>query len=77
LAYADEVNHEYGITLTKKENLSKADVLIIAVAHQEFGDLLRGENLFNFVNPGALVFDFKKLLKKEEVEKCGCEYFTL
>jgi len=77
MAYADEVKHEYKIELIKEDDLPKADVLIIAVAHDEFKKLFFANNLARFVNPGGLVVDIKKILVQNEVEKEGYQYLTL
>lgn len=75
LAYEDEVAHEYDLKLTKKENLSVADLLFVVVAHDNFKeDLL---DLKKFLKPGGLVVDIKNILDKNIVISAGFNYWTL
>ncbi|MFH0857437.1 MAG: nucleotide sugar dehydrogenase [Candidatus Magasanikbacteria bacterium] len=72
-----DVKHEYGIELVKREDLPKADTLIIAVAHDEFKnmsvsdlkELMNHDNLF--------LVDIKRLYNKEKIEAEGIQYWTL
>lgn len=75
-AYPDEVLSEYGIALSGREDLPRADVLIISVGH----DILKEEfkkDLSVFVNPGALIVDIKGVLAHDDVERMGYHYWSL
>ena len=76
LAYADEVEYEYKIKLVGKDSLPKADLLVIAVAHDEFKSIL-GDQLDAIINPGAIIFDIKNILNRKEIESKGYKYWTL
>jgi len=76
LAYHDEVEHEYGISLCEQNDLQSSDLVVIAVAHLDFKDLVLN-NLNNIAKPGSFIFDIKKILSKEAVEKKGYKYWTL
>ena len=76
LAYEDEVEHEYKIKLIKRSEIQPADLLVVAVAHDEFKNIL-SEDLSKLTKPGAMVFDYKRILDKVVVEGKGYRYFTL
>lgn len=75
VADEQEVAREYGIKLAA-ENFAKADVMIIAVAHDISKNLFI-KKLSNYLNAGALVVDIKHILNKNDVEKLGFNYWTL
>lgn len=75
LAYEDEVQHEYNLKLSKKEDLELVDILFIVVAHDNFKDDLKDVN--HFLKPGGLVVDIKNILNKGEIISQGFNYWTL
>ncbi|MFN8769326.1 MAG: nucleotide sugar dehydrogenase [Neisseriaceae bacterium] len=70
VAYSDEANHEYGITLTNWNELPKANLLIIAVGHKYFKEIGL-DKLLEKVEPNAVIFDVKSILPKDEVINRG------
>lgn len=77
LADKEEVRREYGIELVDKQDLPKADTLIVAVAHDEFKNMSL-EELRAFMNDkNLLLVDIKRLYNREEVEKQGIKYWAL
>ncbi len=65
IADAPELMHEYGIALTPKDDLKKAQAIILAVSHQEYV-----ENGWAYVSElleqnGGVVFDVKGVLNRE------------
>lgn len=62
-ASAEEVKHEYGINLINKINDEDYSLIILAVAHKEFGQLQLESHL---VQDGVL-YDVKAFLPKEKV----------
>jgi UDP-N-acetyl-D-galactosamine dehydrogenase len=75
LALADEVHHEYGLTLTKLDDLKPAGCLILAVSHSEYMDM--PESTFEkLLKPGGAFFDLKAGYKKSN-RKDKYEYWTL
>ena len=76
LAYKDEVAVEYGIELSDRSALPRADVLIIGVDH----DILKRElkdSFSSFLNPSALVIDIKRVLARRDIEHAGYHYWSL
>lgn len=64
-ATSEEVHHEYGIDLIKKEDEipSKYDAVIVAVSHKEFKIM----DLARFCKNDCIIFDVKATLPKEKV----------
>jgi UDP-N-acetyl-D-galactosamine dehydrogenase len=62
-ADAEEVQHEYQITLLDKIT-KQYDGILLAVKHDKFKDLL----LENYRKPNTVVYDIKAFLAKEEVD---------
>lgn len=68
---------EYGIRLTKKEDLPKADTLIVAVSHDEFKRLTSAEIRARMNHEDLLLVDVKHIYKKDDIEKEGIAYWSL
>ncbi len=80
--WADEKDamHEYGITLTKFEEVQDADCVIVAVAHDEFKALGLDDikKLFKSCADGEKVLvDVKGLYKVSELNASGMKYWRL
>jgi UDP-N-acetyl-D-glucosamine/UDP-N-acetyl-D-galactosamine dehydrogenase len=75
-ADAAEVAHEYGLTLTAKENLPKADALIVAVSHHEFAKLIPSEAA-SLVQAGGVVIDVKSVLTPVDYQAAGFSFWRL
>lgn len=72
--------HEYGVTLTKLEDVKDADCVIVAVAHNEFRALSLNEIKALFVNSPddeKVLIDVKGLYKVSELEASGMKYWRL
>lgn len=76
VARAEDVKHEYGIEVVEKASLPKADVLIVAVPHDEFKRMSPTE-IQSQLNPGGMLVDVKHIYKKEEIENLGIKYWSL
>ena len=64
---ADEVAHEYGLSLTDEPKHNHYDAVILAVAHQQFKEL-GAENIRAFGKTQKhVLYDLKYILPKEEV----------
>ncbi|MBP9743158.1 MAG: nucleotide sugar dehydrogenase [Burkholderiales bacterium] len=61
-----EALDEYGINLVTWEELPRTDLLIVAVAHLEYKDMDLSK-LLAIANVGAVIFDVKSILPKEEI----------
>lgn len=76
-----ETFHEYGLMLEPLTNITAADCLIFAVAHQEFQDL--DLNLIEkFFNPQLpqherIIIDVKSILNKSDILSKGYSYWNL
>lgn len=71
---------EYGVTLTKLENVQDADCVIVAVAHNEFKNISfdRLSKLFkNVPQRQKVLIDVKGLYSIKELEKSGLIYWRL
>lgn len=61
-ASSSEVQHEYGISITKKlDNSVNYGAVILAVAHNEFVEV----DFQSFKNKGAIIYDVKGILPRE------------
>ena len=75
-----EAMHEYGVKITKLEDVKDADCIIVAVAHNEFKALCLEEikKLFKACDDSEKVLiDVKGLYKISELQKCGIKYWRL
>ncbi len=75
-----EAMHEYGIELTKLEDVSEADCIIVAVAHNEFRTLNLNDikKLFKVNGDDEKVLvDVKGLYRIEELKASGMRYWRL
>ena len=66
--------HEYGVTLTKIEDINDADCVIVAVAHNEFKEMSIDyiKKLYkNSKNDEKVLIDVKGLYKIEDLEASG------
>jgi len=81
IANANEALHEYGVKLTRLEDVTDADCLIIAVAHDEFKKLdIDGINKMfkiDLYNNEKVLIDVKGLLNKSQVVGYGFKYWSL
>lgn len=72
--------HEYGVTLTKMEDVKDADCVIVAVAHKEFKALSLDDikGLFKPCDDAEKVLiDVKGLYKVSELKASGMKYWRL
>lgn len=75
-----EAMHEYGIELTKLEDVSEADCVIVAVAHNEFRTLNLNDikKLFKVnADDEKVLVDVKGLYRIEELKASGMRYWRL
>ncbi|PIR77584.1 MAG: hypothetical protein COU30_01645, partial [Candidatus Magasanikbacteria bacterium CG10_big_fil_rev_8_21_14_0_10_38_6] len=72
-----EVAHEYGFSLTEKDALPKADLLVVGVAHDEFASL-DPHTVQAFTNGhSCLLADIKHLYNRQDIEDVGLAYWSL
>jgi UDP-N-acetyl-D-galactosamine dehydrogenase len=74
-AEADEVAHEYGLTLSSLEAFSGLDALVLAVSHREYREMA-AEALFGMLKPGGLLVDVKSCIPRSHVPE-GIAYWSL
>ena len=79
-ASARDAMHEYGVQLTKIEDVKDADCVIVAVAHNEFKALSLADvkSLFKNSRDGEKVLiDVKGLYKVDELKQSGMQWWRL
>ena len=79
-ASESDAMHEYGVTLTKLEDVKEADCVIVAVAHNEFKAMTLDniKKLFKVCNDGEKVLiDVKGLYDLTQLQACGMKYWRL
>lgn len=71
--------NEYGIVLTKLEDVHDADCVIVAVAHNEFRDLTLDEmkKFFKQEAGEKVIIDVKGLYKIDDLNKSGLSWWRL
>lgn len=72
--------HEYGVTLTKMEDVADADCVIVAVAHNEFKELSLDviKKLYReSADEEKVLIDVKGLYKVEELKGTGMQWWRL
>ena len=80
IADKGEAMHEYGVSLTDVDNIRNIDVIIIAVAHNEYVRMSMADfdRMFAPVdNNQKIIADVKGILDKNEIEKLGYSYWRL
>jgi len=76
VASASQARAEYGIDLEDWAALPRADALILAVAHKEFGRRGAGDFLGKLA-PGGCVLDVKGVLDLDALRRGGCTCWRL
>ncbi len=72
--------HEYGVTLTKLDDVSEADCIIVAVAHNEFKNIEINniKALYkNVPDSDKVLIDVKGIYSVNELKKSGLNYWRL
>ena len=72
--------HEYGVTLTKLEDVKNADCLIVAVGHNEFRSMstMQLKKLFRDVpDEEKVLIDVKSLYRLDELKASGMRFWRL
>jgi UDP-N-acetyl-D-galactosamine dehydrogenase len=72
--------HEYGVTLTRLEEVKEADCVIVAVAHNEFKQMSINaiKGLFkDCADEEKVLLDIKGLYSVAELEKSGMRFWRL
>jgi len=72
--------HEYGVKLTRLEDVRDADCVIVAVAHNEFRALAINDlkKLYRECDDGEkVIIDVKGIYKISELKECGMKYWRL
>ncbi len=77
LADKDEVNHEYSITLTEEEKLPKADLLIAAVAHDQYRSKTASDIKSSLKDENSILADIKQIYSKYDMINQGINYWSL
>ncbi len=75
LAEPAEAHHEYGVTLSKREDLKDIDGLIVAVSHSEYVEAGL-DSLAGMLRPKAPIIDVKSIFAPESTPE-GHAYWSL
>jgi UDP-N-acetyl-D-galactosamine dehydrogenase len=75
LANPAEATHEYGLKLSRLEELASLDALVFAVAHKEYAQMGQSK-LLACVRDGGVVIDVKSMLDPSKVER-GLHFWSL
>lgn len=70
------VEKEYKINIDENKNNEKVDVLVVAVAHDQYKNM-SNEEILDYLNENKIVFDIKNILNKEELIEHGIDYWRL
>lgn len=73
----DEVAHEYKLSLTKLEDLTPVDAVIVAVGHNEYRSIELAKLKTLLKGDGPLLVDVKALFDRELAKKMGFTVFRL
>lgn len=76
VADVNEAHHEYGLSLTNWEHLPKASAIVMAVAHDEFGEK-HVDDLTSKLKPGGVFIDVKSKCDVSELEAKGFSVWRL
>ena len=76
LADPEHARHEYGVNLVSWDELSPADVVVVAVAHREFQDMLPGDLLAK-LQSGGLFVDIKSAFQATAIAEAGFRLWRL
>ena len=71
-----DVKTEFGVTLSKLEDITEADCVILAVAHNEFR-AMGLEKVKQLMKDNAVLIDVKGLYKVDELEESGLVWWRL
>ena len=77
LADKQELKLEYNIELCDKNDLPKADALIVAVVHDEFVNLSEQDLIDKMNGTGSLLVDIKGVYNQDNIKKLGMKYWVL
>lgn len=78
LAMAEEVSHEYGIKLSKPNEMKPANALILAVGHNDYKNYSASDLVSNYtVGENAVVIGIRSHLTKSDFDKINIENWFL
>jgi UDP-N-acetyl-D-glucosamine/UDP-N-acetyl-D-galactosamine dehydrogenase len=69
LADPEDVSHEYGLTLTKWEDIKQADAMILAVAHDFYIQNNFIAQIINKLENPKLIIDIKSVLDRAALSR--------
>ena len=72
----EEAMHEYGVRLIPYDDLPRADAIVAAVAHREFGELAMEDLCKKLVKGGAFI-DVKAAFDLNALKAAGCRVWRL
>jgi UDP-N-acetyl-D-glucosamine/UDP-N-acetyl-D-galactosamine dehydrogenase len=76
MADPEEVRHEYGIEMTRWEDLQPADAVLVAVAHSEYKKLCACE-MKRLSRQNPVLIDVKGIYAPEQMQDAGIHFWRL
>ena len=77
VAEASEVEREYGIKMSKLEELNELDAIIVAVSHSEYRKMPLSNLLELYKDENRIIIDIKSIVDKNEAKKNNVAYWSL
>ena len=69
--------NEYGIVLSKLEDIHNADCIIVAVSHDEFKSISLNDLIAKYGSKNMVLIDVKGLFKIEDLNNSGIKWWRL
>lgn len=75
----NEAYHEYGVHLTKADDIHNVDCIVVAVAHKQFKEsgLQLLKSLFGVISKEKVLIDVKGIYDRTELERSGLNWWRL
>lgn len=77
VAEPSEVEREYGIKMTKLEELNELDAIIVAVSHDEYKNMPLSNLLELYRDENKIIIDIKSIIDKDEARQNNVAYWSL
>ncbi|MBB6713533.1 nucleotide sugar dehydrogenase [Clostridium gasigenes] len=77
VAEPSEVEREYGIKMTRIEDLKDLDVIIVAVSHTDYRKMPLSNLLELYKDENKIIIDIKGIVNKNEAKKNNVAYWSL
>ena len=72
----EQIEKEYKMKIEENTNNEKVDVLLVAVAHDEYKNLTY-QQIDKMLNENKILFDIKNIFDREKLKSMGIDYWRL